>query len=291
MTQIDPQHPNTIYHTYAGVSLVRSDDDGLTWNEIDFPFAGDSGSFYPAFALAPSKPSTLYFGTYRVWRTDNKGGAGGASDWKAISPALEPSNCGFNCIVDVAVSPVNPNVVVVAGGDGKIWQSTNADSASPTWTQINTATTPNRFPTQIVFAPGSQNEIYITFSGFNSNAGSSAPGHVFRASNIGSAAPTFTEIDGQNGGNTFFSIPDLPTNTVLVDPQAPEVIFVGADYGVYVSPDSGHHWFRIDFNLPHSQVYMLQYNPTTNGIVAATHGRGMWQLRLPGASVMQRLRH
>jgi hypothetical protein len=179
--------------------------------------------------------------------------------------------------------------VVVAGGDGKIWQSTNADSASPTWTQINTATTPNRFPTQIVFAPGSQSQIYLTFSGFNSNAGSSAPGHVFRSSNIGSASPTFTEIDGQNGGNKFFSIPDLSTNSVLVDPQAPGVIFVAADFGVYVSADGGHHWFRVDFNLPHSEIYLLQYNPTTNGVVAATHGRGVWQLRLPGASVFQRL--
>ena len=289
LTQIDPQHPNTIYHTYAGVSLARSDDDGQTWNEVDFPLLNDFSSFYPAFALAPSKPSTLYYGTYRIWRTDDKGGTGAASDWKVISPALEPANCNFNCIVDVAVSPVNPNVVVVAGGDGKIWQSTNADSAGPTWAQINTATTPNRFPTQIVFAPGSQSQIYITFSGFNSNAGSSAPGHVFRSSNIGSASPTFTEIDGQNGGNKFFSIPDLPTNSVLVDPQAPGVIFVAADFGVYVTPDSGHHWFRVDFNLPHSEIYLLQYNPTTNGVVAATHGRGVWQLRLPGASVIQRL--
>lgn len=282
LTQIDPSNPNTIYHTYAGVSLARSDDDGQMWTEIDFPLLNDFSSFYPAFALAPSKPSTLYYGTYRVWRTDNKGGTGSASDWTPISGALEPANCNFNCITDVAVSPVNPNVVVVAGGDGRIWQSTNADSASPTWTQINTATTPNRFPTQIIFAPGSQDTIYVTFSGFNSNPGSSAPGHVFRGTGIGSAAPVFTEIDGQNTGHTFTSIPDLPTNSVLVDPKAPSVLFVAADFGVYVSPDGGAHWFRADSQLPHSEIYMLAYNPTTNGVVAATHGRGMWQLRLPG---------
>lgn len=283
LTQIDPSNPNTIYHTYAGVSLARSDDDGQTWNEIDFPLLNDFSSFYPAFALAPSKPSTLYYGTYRIWRTDDKGGSGSSADWKAISGALEPTNCNFNCITAVAVSPVNPNVVVVAGGDGRIWQSTNADSASPTWTQINNATTPNRFPTQIVFAPGSQNTIYMTFSGFNSTPGSSAPGHVFRGTDIGSATPAFTEVDGQNAGNTSFSIPDLPTNSVLVDPNAPNVLFVAADFGVYASPDSGRHWFRIDFNLPHSEVYLLAYNPTTNGVVAATHGRGMWQVRLPGS--------
>ncbi len=291
LTQIDPSNPNTIYHTYAGTSLVRSDDDGQTWNEIDFPFVNDAASFYPAFALAQSKPGTLYYGTYRIWRTDDKGGTGAASDWTAISPALEPANCGFNCIVDVAISPVNPNVVVVAGGDGKIWQSTNADSASPTWTEIDNATTPNRFPTQIVFAPGSQNTIYITFSGFNSNPGSSAPGHVFRSSNIGAATPTFTEVDGQNGGNSFFAIPDLPTNSVLVDPQLPSVLFVAADYGVYASPDSGKHWFRIDFNLPHSEIYLLQYNSTNNSVEAATHGRGVWQLRLPGGASFNQLVH
>ncbi len=282
LTQVDPQHPNTIYHTYAGTSLVRSDDDGQTWNEIDFPFVNDAASFYPAYALAPSKPSTLYYGTYRIWRTDDQGGTGAASDWTAISPALEPSNCNFNCITALAISPVNPNVMVVAGGDGKIWQSTNADSASPTWTEIDSATTPNRFPTQLVFAPNSQTQVYLTYSGFNTNPNSSAPGHLFRSSNIGSSAPTWTEIDGQNHSNKALTIPDLPTNTVMVDPKAPSVLFVGADYGVYVSIDSGGHWLRIDFNLPHSQVYMLQYNATTNSVVAATHGRGMWQLRLPG---------
>lgn len=287
LTQIDPSNPNTLYHTYAGVSLVRSDDDGQTWNEIDFPFLSDASSFYPPFALAPSKSSTLYYGTYRIWRTDDKGGTGASSDWTAISPDLTKSggSCNFNCITSVAVSPVNANVVVVGTGGGLLWQSTNADSASPTWTEIDSSTMPSRFITQVVFAPNSATTVYVTYSGFNEDDPRGG-GHLFRSTSIGSAAPTFTEIDGQNGGSKYFTLPDLPTNSVVVDPKAPSVLFAAADYGVYVSPDSGAHWFRVDTNLPHSEVYMLAYNPTTNGIVAATHGRGMWQLRLPGASDM-----
>jgi hypothetical protein len=189
--------------------------------------------------------------------------------------------------VDVAVSPVNPNVVVVAGGDGRIWETTNGESNNPTWTEINNATTPNRFPTQVIFAPGSQTQAYITYSAFNTTPGSSASGHVFRITNIGSATPTFTEIDGQNGGNASSSIPDLPTNSVLVDPKAPNVLFVGADYGVYGTTDGGAHWVLVNSALPHSEIYMLQYNPATNGVVAATHGRGMWQLRLPRSTSFQ----
>ena len=62
----------------------------------------------------------------------------------------------------------------------------------------------------------------------------------------------------------------------------PSVLFVAADFGVYVSPDSGGHWFLVNSQLPHSEVYLLAFNSTNNSVVAATHGRGMWQLRLPG---------
>ncbi len=287
LTQIDPSNPKTIYHTYAGVSLERSDDDGQTWNEIDFPYLNDSGSFYPPFALAPSKPSAVYFGTYRIWRTDDKGGTGANTDWTAISPDLTGTNaavngCGFSCITFVAVSPVNANVVVAGTGGGKLWQSTNADSTSPTWTEIDTSTMPSRFVTQVIFAPHSQSTIYVTYSGFNENDPRGG-GHVLRGTGIGSTSPVFTEIDGQNSGS-HFTLPDLPTNSVLVDPQNSNVLFAAADYGVYVSIDNGGHWYRIDAGLPHSEVYMLAYNATTNGVVAATHGRGMWQLTLPGDS-------
>jgi photosystem II stability/assembly factor-like uncharacterized protein len=286
LVQVDPSNPNTIYHTYAGPSLERIDnvDTGPTFTEIDFPFLSDSGSFYPAFSLAPSKSSTLYFGTYRIWRSDDKGGTGAASDWTAISPDLTGTNaavngCGFSCISSVAVSPVNPNVVVVSTGGGLLWQSTNADSAAmPTWTEIDTATMPSRFITQVVFAPHSASTIYVTYSGFNEDD-TKGGGHVFRGTHIG-GTPTFTEIDGQNSGGST-ALPDLPTNSVLVDPHAPNVLFVGEDLGVYVSTDGGRTWAIVNSGLPHSEVYMLAFNTVTNGVVASTHGRGMWQLTLP----------
>ena len=293
LTQIDPTNANIVYHTYAGPSLMVTPDGGTTWDEIDGPFYTDPGSFYSPFALAPSQPSTLYYGTYRIWRTDDRGGLTTPADygfghWTSVSPDLTGTNaatngCGFGCISSVAVSPVNPNVVVVGTGRGLLWQSTNADSATPTWQQINTASTPNRFITQVVFAPGSQNTVYVTYSGFNTNAGSSAPGHVFVSTTIGTATPVFTEMDGQNAhGDGFNGIPDEPTNSVLVDPHHPGVLFVAADYGVYVTTNGGRNWARLDGNLPHSEVYMLQYDSSTNSVIAATHGRGIWSLRLEG---------
>lgn len=292
LTAIDPTNANVAYHTYAGVSLEGTTNAGQVWNEIDAPLLSDGSSFYPAFAVAPSKSQTLYYGTYRVWRTDDQGGlvtdpnSFGVGHWTAISPDLTggaANACGFGCITALAISPVNPNVVVVGTGNGLIWQSVNADSATPTWTQINATNTPNRFITQIVFAPNSANTVYVTYSGFNTNTNSTAPGHLFTSVNIGAASPTFQEIDGeQYGANNPLAIPDMPTNTALVYPRDPNVLFVAADYGVYVSIDKGHTWLRLDGNLPHSEVYDLKYDAKTNALIAATHGRGVWSLALPG---------
>jgi photosystem II stability/assembly factor-like uncharacterized protein len=290
LTAVDPANPTTIYHTYAGdSSLVRSDDDGATWNLIDAPFfLQDSASFYPAFGLAPTHSATLYYGTYRVWRTDDRGGpvnSAGTGHWTAISGDLTNTAgaCAFACISAVAISPVDPNVVVIGTGGGLLWQSTNADSAHPTWTQINGANTPNRFITEIVFASGSSTTVYVTYSGFNTTVGSSTSGHLLVSTTIGSAMPSFTEIDGQNRPEAIHAhanIPDLPTNSVMVDPQDPTILFVAADFGVYVTTNSGQTWNRIDSNLPHVQGYLLAFDPTTNSMVLATHGRGVWSLPL-----------
>jgi ligand-binding sensor domain-containing protein len=135
---------------------------------------------------------------------------------------------------------------------------------------------PTRFVTQVIFAPGSKTTIYVTYSGFNENDPGHG-GHLFQSTNIGRATPSFTEIDGQNTSSSS-SLPDLPTNSVLVTPG--NVLFAGADQGVYMSSDGGAHWARVTSGLPHVEVYMLAYDATTKAVVASTHGRGMWSLAL-----------
>jgi hypothetical protein len=55
--------------------------------------------------------------------------------------------------------------------------------------------------------------------------------------------------------------------------------FVGTDIGVYRSTDAGAHWSNFSQGLPNTAIYDLRLRPGSNLLRAATHGRGLWELR------------
>ncbi|VAX23314.1 Glycosyl hydrolase, BNR repeat precursor [hydrothermal vent metagenome] len=91
-------------------------------------------------------------------------------------------------------------------------------------------------------------------------------------------------VMSDNNGITFQDItgnlPDLVNaRSVVADPtrQANDIIYIGSDFGVFVTTDSGVHWFKYSENLP-SVCYVndIEYDPYSNKIVAATYGRGVF---------------
>lgn len=73
---------------------------------------------------------------------------------------------------------------------------------------------------------------------------------------------------------------DVEHNALVVDPQAPDNVYVGADIGVWHSDDSGQNWQPFENGLPDSPVFDLQIHPTQRLLRAATHGRGLYEIRL-----------
>jgi photosystem II stability/assembly factor-like uncharacterized protein len=69
-------------------------------------------------------------------------------------------------------------------------------------------------------------------------------------------------------------------NTLVVDKTAPKNIFVGADIGVWHSPDSGMTWKPMSNGLPAAPVYDLQIHPKQRLLRAATYGRGVYEIPL-----------
>ena len=62
----------------------------------------------------------------------------------------------------------------------------------------------------------------------------------------------------------------------------PTRLFVGTDFGAFVSTDGGRQWQVLGGNLPSVQVSDLQYQPRDQVIVISTYGRGMWALDASG---------
>jgi hypothetical protein len=65
-------------------------------------------------------------------------------------------------------------------------------------------------------------------------------------------------------------------------------VYVATDAGVYASANatagSGSTWSVLQTGLPNSQVLSLRLNTSSRTLVAATHGRGMWNIKLPTSS-------
>jgi photosystem II stability/assembly factor-like uncharacterized protein len=155
---------------------------------------------------------------------------------------------------------------------GKIWATTNAGA---TWSQIGPANQlPARVVTGLAFDPQDTRKLYATLSGFNADGGH--PGHVFVCSDITSLNPTWADISPAL---------DSPHNTVAVDPQMPNHLYVGTDVGMVVSTDSGATWVAIPPNqIPRVIVNDIKINRTTNLAVAFTYGRGAYSGTLPNAA-------
>jgi len=83
---------------------------------------------------------------------------------------------------------------------------------------------------------------------------------------------------GSATGNT--NLLDVEHNAIVVDRQAPTNIYVGADIGVWHSPDKGQSWAPLSNGLPEAPVFDLQIHPTRRLLRASTYGRGLYEFPL-----------
>jgi len=123
---VDPHNPNVVYAGTQGTGLLRSSDKGKTWQPL-----GMEGHVVKAIATSPAEPGLMVVGTRPACVFISRDG--GAS-WKEsvsfkkmrrffwFSPAEKP----FTAYVQgIALSPANPNMMVVGVELGAVVRSTD----------------------------------------------------------------------------------------------------------------------------------------------------------------------
>ncbi len=87
----------------------------------------------------------------------------------------------------------------------------------------------------------------------------------------------------ENHGETWRSLrTNLPTSAgstrvIREDITNANVLYLGCEFGAWVSIDRGETWTRFN-NLPTVAVHEIAIHPTAGEIVAGTHGRSLWVL-------------
>lgn len=68
------------------------------------------------------------------------------------------------------------------------------------------------------------------------------------------------------------------TRVIREDVENPDILYLGTEFGAWISVDRGASWTKLNSNLPTVAVHEFALHPTAGEIVAATHGRSLWLL-------------
>ncbi len=245
---------NNMSHAYYGSTPQRSTSGGKfgSYTSVATGLNGN-GLFYPPAAISPTS-ERMAWGT-TVINIDDAMGTGG---WPGSGVALP----GINGRVS-AVSFTSDSMIYCATTSGEVYR---LDRTGNTWSARALHAPP--LPTgqwiwDVDSLPGDANTIVVAFSGFG------LAQHVWRGTVPTSGTAAWTAAS--NG------LPDAPMYA-LASGSATQW-FVGTDIGVFCSTDGGANWTNFSQGLPNTAIYDLRLRAGSNLLRAATHGRGLWELR------------
>ena len=228
----------------------------------------DRSAFYVPFEMDPWYTQRLYVGSYRLYRTEDRGDlwAPISSDLTTGCPSRASSPTGVACVITAIGVTAGGPYVYVGTGDGLVWRTANAYDASPTWVNVTKAPLPQRPISHIAVDNSNYKVAYVTYGGFNP-ATPFQPGHVFRTADGGQ---TWSDISSNLG--------DIPVNYLSIDPLTPTTLYAGTDVGPLVSANTGVSWSPLGSGFPIVSTSEININPFTGRLRASTYGRGTWEL-------------
>ena len=283
---------------------------GAPWSSVRGNWTGDTQSFVLPYDLfhggipggddcpaagVPGGCGHLIAATTRVWETI----AGGNSTMSAASwyitnnPATQnmtKQTLGNRSFINqVKYSPKFQSVAILGTNDANVWIGFNLGTgvaSQANWVDVTGGNTilPNRPVLGIALDPtvGAANIPvgYAAVGGFNANT-PTMPGHVFRVA-CGATCSSFT-WENKSG-----NLPDIPVDSIIVNPNFPQQVFAGTDFGLYYTDDITAvtpTWSRFQNGLPHSMIWDMQIDRGSTTLSVWTRSRGAYVWPLPSGPV------
>jgi photosystem II stability/assembly factor-like uncharacterized protein len=276
----DPEIPDTGYAMSQGGNLSR-------WNLQ----TGEQRSIRPnppdaatelrfnwsaGFAIDPFDPATIYYGSQYLHKSRDRG-----LSWTVISEDLTTDNPdwqdfrtsggvtldvtaaeNYTTIIAVAPSRLERGVIWVGTDDGRV-HVTRDGGASWTSLEDRVPRVPdNTWVPMIYPSPHDAGTAYVVFD--NHRRGDFTP-YVYRTSDYGR---NWTSLADESIQGYALS--------VLQDPLDPQLLWVGTEFGLYLSVNGGSDWTKFTAGLPTASVMDLAFQERENDLVVGTHGRGIY---------------
>ncbi len=262
---------------------------GDYWTFSDVPDPSINGASLPPqfrfnwnspLVLSPNNPRTIYVGGNYLFKSVDQG-----ETWRIISPDLtkndpatrNPMNSGgltkdvtgaenHHTIYTVDESPLNPAVLWAGTDDGYVQVSRDGGA---TWINVS-ANIPGMpggiWVSRVEASKFDEATAYVTLDGHW--IGDTNP-YVYKTTDYGATWRDLAQtIPRETPGNSVY--------TIVEDHVNPNLLFIGTEFGCFVSIDGGFNWHKFMNNLPPVAVHDLVIHPRTGDLVAGTHGRSIW---------------
>ena len=284
----EPGNPDILYAQWQRGNLTRVD---LKTGESVYikpqPAAGDPPERYnwdSPILVSPHNPTTLFFGSQRVWRSDDRG-----DSWTAISPDLTRDEdrmllplmdqtwswdapwdmyamSDYNTVTSLAESPLAEGLLYAGTDDGLIQISQDGGNQ---WRAIEVGSLPGvpktAFVNDIRADLHDADTVYVALD--NHKYGDFKP-YLLVSRNRGKSWKSITE-----------GIPDRHLVwRVVQDHEKAGLLFAGTEFGVFVTLNGGESWTKFSAGMPTISIRDIQIQRQENDVVAASFGRGFFVL-------------
>jgi photosystem II stability/assembly factor-like uncharacterized protein len=226
-------------------------------------------------AVSTHQPDRFYMGSQFVHKSEDMG-----DTWKIISPDLttndptkqQQENSGglsmdnsgaenHTTIFTIAESTLDENVIWVGTDDGNV-QVTQDGGKTWTNTSGNIIGLPkNTWTYHIEASVFDKGTAYAVFDGHTMN---DMKPYAYKTTDFGT---TWKNIISDDVVGFVRNIQE--------DYKNPNLLFLGTEFGLYVTIDGGSTWQKFTNNMPSVAVHFIDLQKKTNDLVMGTHGRGI----------------
>ncbi len=228
------------------------------------------------FAVDPFDSATIYLGSQFVHRSTDRG-----ETWEIISPDLTTNNPewqqqlksggltydvtgaeNFTTITVIAPSPVERGVIWVGTDDGQVHLTRDGGK---TWVNLSRrikGVPEFTWVPHIEPSPFNAAEAYVVFD--NHRRGDWTP-YIFKTTDYGR---TWTALSTEGIWGYV--------HVIRQDPVEPRLLYLGTEFGLYISTDGGAHWTRWHEGIPTVPVRDIRVHPREHDLIVGTHGRSAY---------------
>jgi photosystem II stability/assembly factor-like uncharacterized protein len=253
---INPSNKDNVFACFQYGNCFRSTDGGDNVTSFIENTTADRRNWFTPVQFDPNNPNVMYYGGNRLNRSTDNG-----QTWTAISPDLTtgPSQDAypFGTITTIEAARSDSRTIYVGTDDGRVWVTRDVGA---TWTMVLSG---QPWVTRVAVDPNRASTVYVTLSGYRS--GSFQP-HVMVSRNFGAS---WQDLSG--------NLPQAPVNDIVLARFG--LVYVATDQGVFATFAGLNHWVRLGHDLPLVPVDDIEYDPAHNRLVAATFGRGFYEIR------------